>query len=90
MLFCVVFRSAYSHRPIRDAGDLVVLLCVVCDRLSSSCSEVQSVPRVLFCAVFRSVYSFSPSFRVKPVVQVYSEKLTQFKCFAAILSSETF
>ena len=29
MLFCVVFRSAYSHRPIRDAGDLVVLLCVV-------------------------------------------------------------
>lgn len=28
-MFCVVFRSAYSHRPIRDAGDLIVLLCVV-------------------------------------------------------------
>lgn len=88
---CVVFRSAYSRRLIRDAGDLIVLLCVVFrPALSSSCSEVQSVPRVLFCAVFWSVYSFSPSFRVKPVVQVSSEKLTQFKCFAAILSSETF
>ena len=29
LLFCVVFRSAYSRRPIRDAGDLIVLLCVV-------------------------------------------------------------
>ena len=29
VLFCVVFRSAYSRRPIRDAGDPVVLLCVV-------------------------------------------------------------
>ena len=45
---------------------------------------------VLLCVVLRSVYSFGPSFRVKPVVQVSSEKLTQFKCFAAILSSETF
>ncbi len=90
-MFCVVFRSAYSHRPIRDAGDLIVLLCVVFrPALSSSCSEVQSVPRVLLSIVFRSVYSFSPSFRVKPVAQVSSEKLTQFKCFAAILTSETF
>ena len=91
VLFCVVFRSAYSHRPIRDAGDPVVLLCVVFrPALSSSCSQVQAVPRVLLCAVFRSIYSFSPSFRAKPVVQVSSGKLPQFKCFSAILSSETF
>lgn len=70
MLFCVVFRSAYSHRPIRDVGDLIVLLCVVCDRLSSSCSEVQSVPRVLLSIVLRSVYSFGPSFRVKPLCKL--------------------
>ena len=66
MSFCAVLRSAYSRRPIRDVGDLVVLLCVVFrPALSSSCSQVQSVPRVLFCAVFRSVYSFKSEFPCK-------------------------
>lgn len=82
VLFCVVFRSAYSHRPIRDAGDLIVLLCVVFrPALSSSCSEVQSVPRVLFCAVFRSVYSFSPSFRVKPGCASFLRKTYAIQVF---------